>query len=245
MSIQTLYTSAELTATFPVDTTAHINATCKLVDHLVTNGVISDRELRQLEPLIGAAIDAHLEPAQVASAVYSGTAGTITRSYYAIPIYPLIPGSAANVQGRYLNQLTEAPGGGRITSKNIVGGPNDMQKGFIGGSAAVPPTAVTVANTAQTLDQSDYVTVVAPPASASKIAGVTFDIFAKFTVTQNGQSVTTQYLVGKSVAPGATVIDSNQTFQAYTLPAHAQFGVDTTVTPAVPIQGTLTVLPTN
>ena len=244
MSIFAPYTSGELTQAFPVTTTALLQSTCRKIDDLIQAGVISDHELHQLLPLVGTAIDAHLEATQVASAAYSGTAGTLQRNYYAIPVYPLPTGTASNTAGVFINQLTSAPGGGRNNTKNFVAS-NDMQRGFIGGSAAHPPAAVVVADTAAELDQSNYVTIVAPPANASKVTGITFDIFASFSEVVSGVTTVTTYLVKKSAAPGSTVIDSNQVFQAYALPAHAHASVDTTVNPAIPIIGPRTVLAAN
>jgi hypothetical protein len=231
---QSAFTSQELTDHYPVSTTPLLLKTIAQVDDLIQQGVISDNELRQLLPIIGAAMDPNVEKVTVGGATYTGTAGGVTRTYFAIPLYPLPTGSAANPRGVYLNQYPQNPPGGRLTQTNYIS-ENDMVKNYVGGSAANPPTGHVVTDTQTELDQSNYVTLVAPVASASVIPNVLFEIYCEATTT--APSTLMRYLVATRVAPGATVIDGNQVARAYTLPAHTGFAVDKSGSTPVAIPG--------
>lgn len=232
-------TSPQLTSNYPVATTAELKSTIGLVDHLIQDGFLSDNDLRVLLPIIGVALDAHIEQVQPASATFTGTAGTTSRAYRAVPCYPLPVGSAASTAGKYINALPPNPPQGRKTSALVVGVDITLTQ-YVGGSAAVPPTAVTVADTSQELGEANFVTIHAPASGASVVTGVTYDIYC---VATTSGAATQTYLVKTGVLPGATVIDGQQyETQQYVLPAHTMYGVDTSVSPNVLIPGPRTFL---
>ena len=235
------YTNDQLTQFYPVDTRQHLVDTIANIDNLVTDGVLSDNDLRQLLPIVGAALDVHIEHVVVASATYTGTAGTATRKYRAVPVYPLPKGGAQNVLGKYINSLPTRPPGGRRSSDSFIGGNDGDLTHYVGGSAASPPTAVSVANTADQLDASNFVTIVAPASSASAVSGTLFDIYCTVTGGPNAGS----YLVKTGAAAGETVLDKNEyRGTSYTLPAHTQFAVDTSGSTPVLLPGPRTFLNT-
>lgn len=192
-----------LTDDFPIDTTAHLQASIVKFDNLAQNGALGQKdEVTQLEQYLGAAIDAIAETFVPTTAVV-GTAGTAERKYVVVPRYP-IPANMRFVAG--------AP---------AQGGPGG--RSFVYGKVGTVADVTTAPNT---FDVNDYVTVTAPALGAHSPAATTFDI-----LIETGAS--TFVLLAANVAPGASVNDQHTAAQVATLPAyvpypHAEFGIDGT-----------------
>jgi hypothetical protein len=187
-----LRTSGQLAADFPSATTATAIASLAKVEALSRDGQLVDIEVAQALTYIRTQVAGLAEAFAQPGATYSGAAGPVTRTYYAVPGYPLVPppGNAGATAGRYLIEVPGAPVGGRDLAGIFARG-RTVRYGTITNRA--------VAGTAATLSSTNHTTVTAP--ALVTLTGVTFDIYC-VNGTTNGI-----YLLKNAVVAGATATD--------------------------------------
>ena len=232
-SSNTPFTDSQITTFFPTDTTADTRATILKVEQLVLDGFVDDAQFAQIASAVGTYIDTIAEAYPLTSAVYTGTAGSTSRKYRAVPTYPL---------PAQINDALPFPPFGFFPNPPPQGFPlpnsnpllaNTAQPGntyggrirFYGKMSAT----TTVASTAATLDSAHYVTVTLPAASAHA-PNVLFDVLVQDAGTGDYNMIAT------GVAPAGVVVDTGLTRQAYAMSpnttltsryAHAEVGIDT------------------
>lgn len=247
----TLFTTQQLETYYPTDTTADTLSTIALFQRLEQEGFFDDAQKGQIIGAIGTFIDTKAEAYTLASAVYTGTAGTTTRTYTCVPTYPLPP---TPPEGTFTNQgiapylampgppPQQYPGpSASATAANTYNGRQRMYGQLQSG------TEVAVTLTAATLTAANYVTITAPAASSDS-PGVLFDIV----VLVSG----VWYAVAFGVAPGGTATDNGTPYESYAMAPntyntdqggsfypHAEYGVDTVPETHVIIYGVRTYIP--
>jgi hypothetical protein len=223
--------SQELAQDFPVATTAQLQASNYKFDNLIRAGFLGDfGDVSSGLTWLGTAMDALAETFTLAEPTFTGTAGTTTRYYAAVPNYPLEygPGAASAANGQYLNFLGGSPPYGYPTASAQPGGADGVRRLY------GPHTALdTVTLTSATLDANDYVSIVLP--AAKHLAGLLFDVVS----SDNAGNF---FVVAIGVAPGATAHDKGPTAvvlpdqyygRVYKLRAHAEIAYDTALSQTV------------
>jgi len=201
-------TTAALAADYPT-TNASLQATIDKIDYQVQNGELAGAGLAQALGAANAVLDTYGETAAPPTAVYSGTAGPITRHYAAVIEYSL---AIDNPPRPFPYRNVKAMPGNPIGGRGVFAA--DRAKRYSKVSAAV-----TVASTATTLNATNYVTVTAPAYSGA-VTGATYSIVA---VDASGNLL---YNVASGVLPGGTAVDAGLiTNSTSFLPPHAEFAV--------------------
>lgn len=209
---------------FPVDTLAHLRDSQKKFDQLLRDGQLTEQQASQVLGFFAAWFDANYDTSTLAapaSAVFTGTAGTTTYDYVAIPNYPLNDPTGVIPAVKF---LPAPPPFGRPSSlQELEPGTSavlDLRtRRYPGGSAfdtALAATALAVANCAAVLNATNYVTITAPTPGAPNFAGVLFDIC----LLAGGK----YYLVAENVAAGGTAVDNGQAKPEYVPFAHNEVG---------------------
>lgn len=245
-------TQAQLDADFPVDTLAHLQASMTKFDQLVRDGQLSTPEITQVIGQFGNFMDAKVEAAAIAAptAAYTGTAGTTTRTYHAIPNYPIADPSG--FQPTVKNLAGKPPYGRPSPAESLNCVPDTRTRRYIGGTTAATDVAaakIAVANTQAALDATDYVTVTAPNPGGLHVPNVQYDI-----VVEEQGNANVYLLVATNVAPGASIKDTGAGFMGrdcgagvglygavYSLPAHTEVAWDATDSKVVYGVNTVTV----
>ncbi len=230
-------TIADSVLGFPATNEATAVASNTKLWNLISDGVITDKQIAQvLRVQLRPFWDANAEAVGTPTGAYTGTAGTTSRFYVAVPRYELNPGPGNGGSPQFMNFTSGPPpekrnnlpgtanvapvyGGGTVqTSAFQPFGPpagRDRTARF-----APPGAAVTVVDTAATLTTANYVTVTAPALPSGHIDSLlTYDIVAVSAAT----SFSPLYLVAKGVAPSATCVDNgSNVLESYVLPTHAE-----------------------
>lgn len=243
-SSNTPFTSDQLDVYFPTDTTANTIATQAKAEQLLSDGFIDHAQYAQVASLVGTYIDSIAEDYQPVSATVNGTTGTTHRSYVIVPTYPF-PSKTYDSFKLFPNA---PPQGFPIPNSNPLVANQNVAGGIPNGRSRLygkMSTARNVTTSNATLDETNYIAVVMPAASAD-FPGVKFDL-----LVQDGGSGDYN-AIAFGVAAGATVNDKGLTRVPYamgtneTLPvtyAHAEVGVDTVPSTHIPVYGPNTVVP--